>query len=100
MSINQFQRSRLTYGLSDRSPVNILKHIFSQTIGSIELKFHPKGSKGVKIRNRYNQVPHLTQDSSGTVTNSKLDTTNESEEVSLFPADDHKAHIKRRPTKA
>ena len=27
-----------------------------------------KVSKGAKIRNRYNQVPHLTQDTNGTVT--------------------------------
>ena len=56
-----------------------------------------KVSKGAKIRNRYNQVPHLTQDTNGKVTNSQLDTTNESQEVSPFPADDHKAHINRRP---
>ena len=53
-------------------------------------------SKGAKIRNRYNQVPHLTQDTNGQVTNSQLDTTNESQEGSLFPAGDHKAHINRR----
>ena len=29
-----------------------------------------KVSKGAKIRNRYNQVPHLTQDNNGKVTNS------------------------------
>ena len=51
-----------------------------------------KVSKGAKIRNRYNQVPHLTQDTNGKVTNSQLDTTNESQEVSHFPAGDHKAH--------
>ena len=33
-----------------------------------------KVSKGTKIRNRYNQVPHLTQDTNGKVTNSQLDT--------------------------
>ena len=55
-----------------------------------------KVSKGAKIRNRYNQVPHLTQDTNGKVTNSQLDTTNESQEVSSFPAGDHKAHINRR----
>ena len=52
-----------------------------------------KVSKGAKIRNRYNQEPHLTQDTNGKVTNSQLDTTNESKEVSPFPADDHKTHI-------
>ena len=55
-----------------------------------------KVSKGAKIRNRYNQVPHLTQDTNGKVTNSKLDTTSESQEVSPFPAGDHKAQINRR----
>ena len=53
-------------------------------------------SKGAKIRNRYNQVPHLTKDTNGKVTNSQLDTTNESQEVSPFPAGDHKAYINRR----
>ena len=56
-----------------------------------------KVSKGTKIRNRYNQVPHLIQDTNGKVTNSQLDITNESQEVSPFPAGDHKAH-KNRPT--
>ena len=35
-----------------------------------------KVSGGAKIRKRYNQVPHLTQDTNGKVTNSQLDTTN------------------------
>ena len=30
-----------------------------------------KVSKDAKIRNRYNQVPHLTQDTNGKVTNSQ-----------------------------
>ena len=55
-----------------------------------------KVSKDAKIRNRYNQVPHLTQDTNGKVTNSQLDTTNKSQEVSPFPAGDHKAQINRR----
>ena len=52
-----------------------------------------KVSKGAKIRTRYNQVPHLTQDTNGDVTHSQLDTTNESQEVSPFPAGDHRAQI-------
>ena len=55
-----------------------------------------KESKGAKIRNRYNQVPHLTQDTNGKVTKSQLDTTNVSQEVSFFQADDYKAQINRR----
>ena len=54
-----------------------------------------KVSKGAKIRKRYNQVPHLTQDTNGGVTNLQLDTTNESQEVSPFPAGDHKDYINR-----
>ena len=55
-----------------------------------------KISKGAKIRNRYNQVPHLTKETNGKVTNSQLDTTSESQEVSHIPAGDHKAHVNRR----
>ena len=36
-----------------------------------------KVRKSAKIRNRYNQVPHLTQDTNGKVTHSQLDITNE-----------------------
>ena len=55
-----------------------------------------KVSKGAKISNQYNQIPHLTQDSNGKVTNSQLDTTNECQEVSPLLAGDHNAHINRR----
>ena len=66
-------------------------HLFKE-----EVSIFRKESKGAKIRNRYNQVPHLTQDTNGKVTNSQLYTTNESQEVSPFPAGDHKAQINRR----
>ena len=55
-----------------------------------------KVSKGAKIRNRYTQVPHLTQDTNGKVTNSQQTPQSERQEVSRFPAGDHKAHINRR----
>ena len=55
-----------------------------------------KRSKGAKIRNRCNQVPHLTQNTNRKVTNSQLDTTDESQEVSPFTAGDHKARINGR----
>ena len=54
-----------------------------------------KVRKRVKIRNWYNQSPHLTQDSNGKVTTSQLDITNESQEVSPFPAGDHIFNWKR-----
>ena len=56
-----------------------------------------KVSKGAKIKNQYNQVPHLTQDTNGKVTNLQLDTEDESQEVSPFSAGEDKAHINRHP---
>ena len=50
-----------------------------------------ESKKGAKIRNRYNLAPHLTQDTNVKVTTLQLDITNESQEVSPFPAGDHKA---------
>ena len=38
----------------------------------------------------------MTQDTNGKVTNTQLDTTDESHEVSPFLAGDHKAQINRR----
>ena len=71
----------------------ILKSNFSvKTLYAFAIKV----SKGAKIRNQYNQVPHPTQDTNGKVTNSQLDTTNESQEVSPFPAGDHNAQLNRR----
>ena len=67
----------------------------SRALFLIKQEKFDKVSKGAKMRNRYNQVPHLTLDNNGKVTNSQLDTTNESQEVNPFPAGDHKAHINR-----
>ena len=53
-----------------------------------------KVSKGAKIRNRYNQVPHLTQDTKWESDRLTVDTTNESQEVSPFPAGDHIALLR------
>ena len=55
-----------------------------------------KLGKRAQIRNRYNQAPHVTQESNRKVTTSQLDITNESQEVSPFPAGDHKASTNRR----
>ena len=52
-----------------------------------------KVRKRAKIRNRYNQAPHLTQNTNGKVTKSQLGITNESQEVSSFPAGDNKASV-------
>ena len=55
--------------------------IYKQTGQMLGIKVR----KRAKIRNRYNQSPHLTQDTNGKVTTTQLDSTNESQEVSLFP---------------
>ena len=52
--------------------------------------FISKVSKSAKIRYRYNQVPHLTQDTNGKVTNSQLDTTNESQAILVRIPENHK----------
>ena len=70
---------------------HLVKH--RHIVGYLMLQL--KVCKGAKIRNQYNQVPHLPQDTNGKVTNSQLDTTNESQEGSPFPAGDHKVHINR-----
>ena len=50
----------------------------------IQTSIAKKVRKRAKIRNRCNQVPHLIQNTNGKVTNSPLDITNESQEVSPF----------------
>ena len=57
-----------------------------------------KVSKGAKIRNRYNQEPHLTQDTNGKVTNSQLDTTKESQETSETDAHKGRANTRQKKT--
>ena len=69
---------------------SLTKRLISTLCTYFCLKLTNKVSKGAKIRNQYNQVLHLTQDTNGKVTNSQLDTTNESQEVSPFPAGDHR----------
>ena len=54
-----------------------------------------KARQRAKIRKRYNQAPHLTQDTNGKVTTPQLDITNESQEVSPFRTGDHKASTNR-----
>ena len=56
-----------------------------------------KVNKETKIRNRYNQVPHLTKDiTRESDKNTIKHHTQESKEVSPFPAGDHKAALNRQ----
>ena len=57
-----------------------------------------KVRKMAKIRDRYNQVLHLTQDTTWGSEKTQLNITNESQEVSPFSAGDHKAAMNRHET--
>ena len=66
MAINKFQRSRLTFALSAKVahivvPSIYLNLVFSQTIGTIELKFHVKTpyDKWAKIYTKH--FGHMTK---------------------------------------
>ena len=54
-----------------------------------------KVSKMAKIRKRYNQVTHLTQDTTWESDKNKINITNKSQEANPFPAGDHKAAMNR-----
>ena len=54
-----------------------------------------KVRKAAKFRNRYNQVPHLTQDTTWESDKNTVNITNKSQQVSPFPAGDHKAAMNR-----
>ena len=70
---------------------------FNKRSQSLAGKLDIKISKKAKIRNQYNQVPHLTQ---GTIWESDTTTiihhTQESQEASPFAAGDHKAAMNRQ----
>ena len=48
-----------------------------------------------KIRKRYNQIPHLTQDTTWESNKNTMNITNNSQEVSPFKAGDHMAAMNR-----
>ena len=47
------------------------EHYLGPEENTLPFQISLKVSRGTKIRNRYNQVPHLTQDTNGKVTNSQ-----------------------------
>ena len=71
------------------------------SLGNIYRNYTVKVSKKAQIRNRYNQVPHLAQ---GTTWESDKNTRKhhiqENQEVSPFPADDHKAALNKQESMA
>ena len=61
-----------------------INDILSEKVRIVEVR------KMAKIRNQYNQVPHLTQDTTWESNTTTINITNKSQEVSPFPAGDHK----------
>ena len=61
-----------------------------------ELSNCDKIRKAARIRNQYNQAPHLTQDITWESDKTQLNIKNESHVTSPFPAGDHKAARNRR----
>ena len=55
-----------------------------------------ESKKDGKDQERYNQVPHLTQDTTWESNKNTINITNKSQEVSPFPAGNHKAAMNRR----
>ena len=55
----------------------------------------PQSKKGGKCQESINQVPHLTQDTTWESDKTQLNITNKCQEVSPFPAGDHKAIVHR-----
>ena len=54
-----------------------------------------KVRKTAKIRKRYNQLPHLTQDTTWESIKNTINITNKSQDVCPFPASGHKAAMNR-----
>ena len=56
---------------------------------------YQQSKKTAKIMKRYNQVPHLTQDTIWDSNKNTINITKKNHEVSPFPAGDHMAAMKR-----
>ena len=78
-----------------REPLYFIFYFTQNTLKDMESKVR----KTARIRNRYNQVHHLSQDTnweSNKITIKWINNTNKSQEVSPFPSGDHKAAKNRR----
>ena len=71
--------------------ISIISATQSITFISVECMRKMKVRKAANIRNRYNEVPHLTQDTTWESDKTQLNITNKSQEVCPFPIGDHKA---------
>ena len=88
LALNVSKSARSTLMWYNIRVVEYYLHVYMRTNQGVTITL----SKGTKIRNRYNQVPHLTQDTNGKVTHSQLVTTNENQEA-IRLSDNRKAII-------
>ena len=77
-------------------PISLMSHFGFISVPSGKSQWRIKVRKMAKIRKRYNQVPHLTQDTTCEINKDTINITNNSQEVSPFQAGDHKAAMNRR----
>ena len=62
----------------------------------LEHLYNIKVRKTARIRNRYNQVPHLSQDTKWESNKNTINIPNKNQEVSPFPSGDPKSAMNRR----
>ena len=70
--------------------------VFQSFLQQSLLRVLVKVRKTARMRNRYNQVPHLSQDTKWESNKITINITNKSQEVSTFPSGDDKAAMNRR----
>ena len=66
--VYSFTAEHIYYG--GPAVINYVQTLINNILFNKEMLSSMEVSNGAKIRNRYNQVPHLTQDIKGKVTNS------------------------------
>ena len=71
-------------------------HITADCNSNIAIIYVYKLRKTARIRNRYNQVPHLSQDTKRESNKITINIKNRIKEVSPYHSDNHKAVMNRR----
>ena len=72
-----------------KESLNFSNHYYGLCVLLIKVR------KTIRIRKRYNQLPHLTQDITWESNKNTINITNKLQEVGPFPAGDHKVAMNR-----
>ena len=86
---------KMKYVLKSRSVTSLFSELLQSVIPFCMMNTYYKSNKDGKDQESLQSSTNLTQDTNGKTTTSQLDITNESQEVSPFPAGDHKALTNR-----